>query len=47
MAFPNILALILLSPVVFKETKIYFSRLDTGEIEDGVSQKQIISVDEE
>ncbi|WP_407857404.1 alanine/glycine:cation symporter family protein [Enterococcus hailinensis] len=47
MAFPNILALILLSPVVFKETKSYFSRLDTGKIEDGVSQKQILSVDEE
>ncbi|GCF95631.1 putative transporter [Enterococcus florum] len=27
MAFPNIIALILLSPVVFKETKSYFSRM--------------------
>ncbi|MGG5332948.1 alanine/glycine:cation symporter family protein [Enterococcus sp. AZ163] len=35
MAFPNIIALILLSPVVFKETKSYFARLkeaDGGEL---------------
>ncbi len=31
MAFPNIVALILLSPVVFKETKSYFSRLAKAE----------------
>lgn len=37
MAFPNIIALILLSPVVFKETKSYFARLSAGEIDDLVS----------
>ena len=34
MAFPNIVALILLSPVVFKETKSYFSRLSAGEVKE-------------
>jgi AGCS family alanine or glycine:cation symporter len=34
MAFPNIIALILLSPVVFKETKSYFARLAAGEIDE-------------
>ena len=32
MAFPNIIALILLSPVVIKETKSYFERLNRNEI---------------
>ncbi|MDU5333691.1 alanine/glycine:cation symporter family protein [Enterococcus sp.] len=34
MAFPNIIALILLSPVVIKETKSYFERLDRNEIDE-------------
>ena len=34
MAFPNIIALILLSPVVIKETKSYFARLSAIETDD-------------
>lgn len=34
MAFPNIIALFLLSPVVFKETKSYFARMKAGELDD-------------
>lgn len=37
MAFPNIIALILLSPVVFKETKAYFARLPELEAEESSS----------
>ena len=32
MAFPNLVALVLLSPVVWKTTKDYFDRLQKGEI---------------
>jgi len=35
MAFPNLVALILLSPVVARSTKDYFRRLKKGEIPDG------------
>ena len=34
MAFPNLVALVLLSPVVWKTTKDYFDRLKKGEIKD-------------
>lgn len=33
MAFPNIVALILLSPVVIRETKSYFSRMAAGQLD--------------
>ena len=34
MAFPNLVALVLLSPVVARTTRDYFKRLKTGEIKD-------------
>ena len=34
MAFPNLVALVLLSPVVARTTSDYFKRLKTGEIKD-------------
>ena len=43
MAFPNIIALILLSPVVFKETKSYFARLTDIE----AAELSSVSIDEE
>ena len=35
MAFPNLVALVLLSPVVWKTTKDYFARLKSGQVKEG------------
>ena len=34
MAFPNLVALVLLSPVVARTTRDYFKRLKAGEVKD-------------
>ncbi|NLA69863.1 MAG: alanine:cation symporter family protein [Clostridiales bacterium] len=43
MAFPNLIALFALSGVVAKETKDYFKRLNSGELDEGFMSKEIDS----
>ncbi len=47
MAFPNIVALILLSPVVIRETKSYFSRMAAGQLDEQLPVSDLaVSIDQ-